>query len=124
MTLKEAKAVSKGIMLDMRSRGLPSYMQRAVICYIVNHQPLSHFLTALFENDLFRTIGRADDTNCKLIREWVRMLYNCDEIPSGCWGSKDRVREWLTEPGTRHEWQNLEESDERADSRWMAKSRE
>lgn len=117
MTLKEAQEVSHGIIRDMSSRGLPTYMQRSVVYYVVDHQPPGHFLTALFENNLFDVISRADDANCKLLREWVRMLYNCDDIPWGCWGSKDRVREWLKEPSARHEWRDLEGAVEDGEAR-------
>jgi hypothetical protein len=83
------------IVADMESRKMPIRMQQSVVSYVLHRVPPGHFLTAVMSNNLLEAIGRADETNYKLLREWVRLFYNCDAIPSECWGSAEAVEEWL-----------------------------
>jgi hypothetical protein len=61
--------------------------------YVQQRMPVGNFLFALLSNDLKEAVGRADDTNVRLLREYVIYLYN--EIPAACWGSPEKVDAWL-----------------------------
>ena len=89
------RRIAREIVSDMNKRGLPKHMQRAVVFYVLYRLRPGHFLTAVLSNDLVEAIGRGDDTNCALLREWVRLFYNCEVIPGNCWGSKQHVLDWL-----------------------------
>ena len=52
------------------------------------------FLTAILTNDLKEAMGRADSTNRRRVFEYVEWLYN--QAPHNCWGSPERVSEWLS----------------------------
>jgi len=56
-------------------------------------RPVGDFLTAVLHNNLTEAVARADDENIKNLPAFVGYLYN--EAPSLCWGSKERVAEWL-----------------------------
>ena len=64
----------------------------AIDAYAETGRPVGHFLTAVLSNDLAEAIGRADDDNIRNIREIVSYVYM--EIPSECWGSPKRVKDW------------------------------
>lgn len=51
------------------------------------------FLTAVLENNLSEACSRADDENIKNLPAFVAYLYN--NAPSTCWGSPEKVAEWL-----------------------------
>ena len=61
--------------------------------YIEHRIPTGGFLEAVLSNDLKEAIGRADEDNMRVLPEIVGWLYN--EAPSSCWGSPQRVKEWL-----------------------------
>jgi hypothetical protein len=61
--------------------------------YIDHHIPTGGFLEAVLSNDLKEAVGRADSQNMWLLPVIVAWLYN--EAPMTCWGSRERVREWL-----------------------------
>jgi len=68
--------------------GLQDGMQR----YFEDGIGAGHFLTACLENDLVGAVNRADSTNIHRLQDIVRFMYN--ELPQGCWGSKEKVRAW------------------------------
>jgi hypothetical protein len=51
------------------------------------------FLMAVLANDLTDACGRADSDNAANLHEIVKYIYN--ELPGICWGSRERVTEWL-----------------------------
>jgi len=61
--------------------------------YVEQGVPLGDFLLAVLSNDLKGAFGRADDENRRDLYEIVQWCYN--EIPSDCWGSPEKVRQWL-----------------------------
>ena len=89
----------KEITNQLTKNGIPEHLHGGLVRYVVHRIPPGHFMTALLSNDLLGTINRADDLNVSLIKSWLMVLYNCEEIPSGCWGSKDRVEDWLSGEG-------------------------
>ena len=52
-----------------------------------------HFVRAVLENDLFEAFGRGDEENLDALKEIVIYVYSY--IPSACWGSPGKVKEWL-----------------------------
>jgi len=72
---------------------IPSYMIDGLLDYILEHCPAGSFLTAILCNDLRQACNKADETNKHLIWEYVYFLFN--HAPMGCWGSEERVAEWL-----------------------------
>ena len=51
------------------------------------------FLIAVLENNLRKSFGQADKENRKALFEIVCHCYN--ELPSICWGSPEKVKNWL-----------------------------
>jgi len=67
--------------------------KEAIAGYVEHHQRPGGFLTAVLSNDLIRAIGHADDYALDNLPHIVSYIYN--EIPSGCWGSPEKVDAWL-----------------------------
>ena len=63
--------------------------------YADNHVPTGGFLAAVLCNNLKESFAQADEDNIRDMFEIVKYCYN--EIPSICWGSPERVRNWLAE---------------------------
>ena len=61
--------------------------------YVKDHCPPGSFLRAVLENDLKESFGRADEDNIRDMFEIVSYCYN--EIPIACWGSPEKVKQWL-----------------------------
>jgi len=78
-----------------KGRCIPKHMHQGVALYISKHQPPGDFLRAVLQNDLQDACGRADDMNIEALHVYCAFLYN--HAPSGCWGSKGVVKEWLSQ---------------------------
>jgi hypothetical protein len=76
---------------------LPEHMRHATQLYVEHGILPGHFLTAVLSNDLKKAVGHADEINVQFLSEWVIWLYN--EVPSACWGSPERVEEWVSTGG-------------------------
>ncbi len=61
--------------------------------YVSEGIPTGDFLFAVLTNNLFEAVGRADEDNLRTLPEICCYVYN--EIPSLCWGNKEKVTEWL-----------------------------
>lgn len=73
---------------------LPAHLQAGIRAYIEDHQSVGGFLTAVLSNDLQGACSRADGVNRYRLWDIVRWLHNY--APEQCWGSPERVNEWLT----------------------------
>jgi hypothetical protein len=51
------------------------------------------FLMAVLANDLTDAVARADQDALPTLGGIVKYIYN--ELPGICWGSRERVTEWL-----------------------------
>jgi hypothetical protein len=80
---------------SLQRYNLPDYMHDGLVNYIVHHVSAGSFMMALLSNDLKGAFSRADLVNSMRMRDWVMFLYN--EAPLECWGSEDRVTQWLSE---------------------------
>jgi len=76
---------------------LPETLQGGMKRYVEHGIKAGHFLTAVLSNDLVGAVSYADDTNIHNIPTIVKWLYN--EVPQGCWGSSDKVTEWIWKQG-------------------------
>lgn len=76
--------------------GIPNHMHEGLRSYIEHHVPPGGFLRAVLENDLKEACGAADEKNQKALYSYILFLYN--HAPSACWGSPDKVAEWLKRP--------------------------
>lgn len=68
-------------------------IKAAIDAYAKEGYPVGDFLQAVLSNDLRDAFGRADDDNLRDLHEIVR--YCWWDIPGDCWGSREKVRDWL-----------------------------
>ena len=78
---------------------VPDYMIGSFIAYVTEGRPPGHFLTAVLANDLMEAVARGDAENGNRLRGWVMLLHNFS--PSGCYGSPEKVKEWINHDGFR-----------------------
>lgn len=83
--------------LALAVRRLPGHMHHAIVGYIMFGRPVGHFLTALLSNDFMKAVGYADGANVAALAAWAKFLHN--DAPPGCYGSPERVREWIAKGG-------------------------
>ena len=74
-------------------KNIPSYVITALEYYVSDRHSTGGFLNAVLTNDLFRAVGKADNESMKALRGIVTLIH-C-HVPAICWGSKERVRDWL-----------------------------
>jgi hypothetical protein len=86
---------------------IPEHMMEAIIRYVDRGVPLGNFLTAVFANDLFQAVARADDYNSKIIPVYVRYIYN--RCPIGCNGSYQDVESWIKKKFANNVSEDLQE---------------
>lgn len=72
---------------------IPSRMMSAIERYANWGIPPGGFLTAVICNDLFNAVGLADKENLVNLSAYVSYFYN--EVPSQCWGSKEKMTAWV-----------------------------
>ena len=73
---------------------VPAHTLPGLRLYVEQHIEPGSFLRAVLENNLREAFGRADHINRYALFDIVAYCYN--EIPSECWGSPEKVEEWLT----------------------------
>jgi|APSaa5957512493_1039668.scaffolds.fasta_scaffold205631_2 hypothetical protein len=86
------------------------YMRDGVRMYIEEGFMSGHFLTALFSNDLVGVYSRGDKDNTEAMKKWVTFLFNY--APASCWGSKQRVEDWISGGGITGRYKNKELSND------------
>jgi hypothetical protein len=72
---------------------LPPATRDGLQGYIDERHRVGHFLTAVLSNDLREAVNRADNENLAALGAIVQWLFW--NAPSVCWGSAERVRDWL-----------------------------
>ena len=79
--------------MEINYETLPNqYVADGIRNYIETGRPMGGFLTAVFENNLFGAVGKADLENRRDLTKLVIWIYN--NAPMGCWGSPKKVSEW------------------------------
>lgn len=76
---------------------LPGHMQESTRLYLERGVMGGDFLQAVFENNLVKAYGNADETNTWAMSNWARFLYN--DAPVESWGSKEKVNAWIEQGG-------------------------
>lgn len=72
---------------------LPEHSAQSLIRYIEHGDiELGDFMTALVENDLRRSMLRADPTMAEALPALVLWMYH--EAPAMCWGSRAAMLNW------------------------------
>jgi len=74
---------------------IPSYIVYEFEHYVNDKVSPSHFVRCLLENDLKEAFGQADEGNRRRMFDLASFLY-C-EMPTGFYGSKEKVALWLGE---------------------------
>lgn len=72
---------------------IPEYMRDGLIRYVEYKIEPSGFLRAILENNLVEAVVQADINNITNLPAYANYLYN--HIPSICWGSPEKVNDWL-----------------------------
>lgn len=72
---------------------IPERVMQNLLYYVKGEEYPGGFLYAVLSNDLFSAIGRADREMLPLIPLLVHYIHW--EVPSGCHGSPEHVREWM-----------------------------
>ncbi len=85
------------VMQSCERHDIPRHMAESLAAHVSVGRPVGGFLSALLSNDLMDAIGRADDNNVRLLKEYAMVLYN--DTPSGCYGSRERFTEWQDKGG-------------------------
>lgn len=90
----------KSVILDPDDpwRLVPEHLRGALWRYLAHRIPPGGFLTAVLENNLRESFGRADENSRAGLFNLVKFLYN--HAPASCWGSPERVRTWLNPRST------------------------
>lgn len=83
--------------MDIDYSGLPDALRYGAQQYIEAHHPPGDFLQAVICNNLTEALGRADDGNRARLFEIVQWWHN--EAPAACWGSPERMRDWVAASG-------------------------
>ena len=72
---------------------LRDHLMRSVARYIATGQPpQSHFLRAILEDSLSKSIGNADSDSMRNLKSWARLLYSY--TPAESWGSRQSIESW------------------------------
>lgn len=61
--------------------------------YYKDRIPPGDFLTAVLQNNLLGSLSKADNENGEALSEIVKYIYV--ELPWECWGSPEKVKNWL-----------------------------
>lgn len=69
------------------------HMAGAIDRYVKERLYPGEFLTGVICNELVRAVGQADEENLKNLPAYVSCFVW--EVPSECWGSKQKMEAWL-----------------------------
>ena len=76
---------------------LPEGLQGGVQRYIEDGIRPGSFLQSVISNYLMGAVCKADDINRGRMVDIVKFFYN--EAPMSCWGSKEKMEQWIKEGG-------------------------
>lgn len=72
---------------------IPAHTQADLDRYVQHKILPGQFLISVLSNDLFGAVSRADSENLAALPDIVKYIYN--ELPSGCWGSREQIRSFV-----------------------------
>lgn len=73
--------------------GVPDHDIEPLELYVKHGIQPGGFLTAVLENNLMESLGRADEENRYCLFQICQFIYN--DIPASCHGSPEKVRQWI-----------------------------
>lgn len=74
--------------------GIPERIKESLDAYVKERRPTGGFLRAVLENNLSESFATADIDNRECMFDIVGYVYN--KFPVDCWGSPEKVRDWLS----------------------------
>lgn len=80
---------------------VPARIKAGILHYWREQIPTGSFLRAVLENDLRGAFQRAD-LECRQNLFWI-CCYLWNEVPAACWGSPQKVKDWLEMPKAEHQ---------------------
>ncbi|MCK4498935.1 hypothetical protein KAU11_00385 [Candidatus Babeliales bacterium] len=72
---------------------IPDYMMQSIQLYVEQRIKPGSFLCAVICNNLGDAVGQADNININNLPAYAAYFYN--EVPSLCWGSKEKMDAWI-----------------------------
>lgn len=72
---------------------IPKYTQEALDRYVNQRIMPGSFLQSVLSNQLFDAVARADRENLAALKDICLYIYN--ELPGDCWGTRERMMDWL-----------------------------
>src|ERR1017187_4939500 len=81
------------VSICVKRYGVPDDIVYSLYRYVNGRIPEGGFMTAVLSNDLRESFARADHINKHKLFNIVDFCYN--EIPALCWGSPEKVNNWL-----------------------------
>lgn len=72
---------------------VPPHMRDSIRLYVFNRIEPGDFLYAVLTNNLTEAAARADNINFPNLGRWAQFCMWA--LPAGCWGSPERVSDWL-----------------------------
>lgn len=83
---------------NLTRHGVPEHLHEGLTRYVEHQIRPGSFLRAVLENDLHGAFSHGDPAAIAGLGGLVRWLHNC--APAACWGSPERVRDWLAKETT------------------------
>jgi len=91
---------------------LPEHIQEGMQRYLEYGIRPGDFLYLILCNDFVHALGQADVINTARIVDYAKFLYL--EVPSGCWGSVEKVTAWIEVHRRERERKEKETADDQA----------
>ena len=76
---------------------VPPNLIGGIVRYVLYGTGVGDFLAAVISNDLGKAMSHADESSLYAIRAVYGVFYN--RTPSGCFGSKEAMIEWMLQGG-------------------------
>lgn len=89
---------------------IPEHLKKSLDAYVERGRSCGAFLTAVLSNDLMEAFARADENNRLIMFDICKYVYN--EIPPICWGSRDKVKNWIEFKGIEKEQRRANDKSE------------
>lgn len=84
------------ILASLAKTSIPNNLHYGLANYIAEQYQPGGFLTSVLENDLVQAVSNGDEDSQDALVKLVKWLYQF--APGDCWGSPEKVRQWLTPP--------------------------
>lgn len=72
---------------------MPAHIKSGIDGYVDHGHSVGHFLVAVLSDDLFEAVFQADEESLLALRNICLYVFNF--TPALCWGSEQKVANWL-----------------------------